>query len=59
MDLEPDPESSQDYPGDSTDAGSVGGKGMLSAGQVNAELTCMYLTFRVRTVELFHISNSF
>lgn len=34
-------------------------KSMLSAGQVDAELTWMYLSFRVRTVELFSISNSF
>lgn len=34
-------------------------KGMLSAGQVDAELTWMCLSFRVKTVELFCISNSF
>lgn len=34
-------------------------KGVLSAGQVNAELTWMYLSFRVRTMELFLISSSF
>lgn len=34
-------------------------KGVLSAGQIVAELTWMYLSFRVRTAELFLISNSF
>lgn len=43
-----DPESSQDYPG----------KAMLSAGQVNAELTWMCLSFRVRT-SYFQFLSSF